>query len=117
MCGQAAYYMCGQATAVMLMFVPAVASVDYEPLAGLVLRFDAEDGRVCHNITIISDIECEDPPEEFVSNLALGAVGVQPISLTNNPATIIIEDSSEPECSKILTLFVNTRGSPYKSSP
>lgn len=109
--------MCGQATAVTLMLVPAVASVDYEPLSDLVLRFDAEDGRVCHNITIIPDDECEDPPEEFVSNLALGAVGVQPISLTNTPATIVIEDSSEQECGKILTLFVNTRGSPYKSSP
>jgi hypothetical protein len=78
-----------------------VAGVDYVALSGLVLRFEAGEGRVCHNITLVQDDFCEDTPENFTSNLALGGFGVQPISVTNTPATIIIDDSSEPECNAI----------------
>ena len=93
-----------------------MGGVDYVALSGLVLRFEAGEGRVCHNITLIQDDFCEDIPENFTSNLALGSFGVQPISVTNTPATIIIDDSSEPECSKDTTVSIvcvcNYRGSP-----
>ena len=81
-------------------FPTTVATVDYEPLVDLVLRFEVGEGRVCHNISIIQDNICEDTPENFTSSLSLGAVGVQPITITNTPATVVIEDSLEPECSK-----------------
>ena len=60
------------------------------------------ESRICHNITIVDDDECEEPAEFFFSNLTLGAVGDPPISLTNTPARITIDDTDEPECSELM---------------
>ena len=62
------------------------------------------ESRICHNITIVNDDECEEPAEFFFSNLALGAVGDPPISLTNTPARITIDDTDEPECSELISI-------------
>ena len=83
-----------------------MGGVDYVALSDVVLRFEAGEGRICHNITLIQDGFCEDTPENFTSNIALGSFGVQPISVTNTPATIVIDDSSEPECSKDTTVSI-----------
>ena len=90
----------------MFPLPPAVGGVDYVALSDVALRFEAGEGRVCHNITLIQDDFCEDTPEDFTSNIALGGFGVQPISFTNTPATIVIDDSSEPECSKNTTVSI-----------
>ena len=66
---------------------------------GYIIQFDTGDTRVCHNITIINDQLCEEQNEKFLSNLTLVS-GIQPITVTRTPATIIINDTLEPECSK-----------------
>ena len=77
-------------------------TLDFEPVVGIVLRFEVGESRICHNITIVNDDECEEPAEFFFSNLTLGAVGDPPISLTNTPARITIDDTDEPECSELM---------------
>ena len=66
---------------------------------GHLIQFDTGDDRVCRNITIINDQMCEEQNEEFLSNLTLVS-GIQPITVTRTPTTIIINDTLEPECSK-----------------
>ena len=55
--------------------------------------------RVCHNITIIQDNECEILPddESFFSDLERES-GVGEIILEPPTAQVIIDDTAEPEC-------------------
>ena len=71
----------------------------YVDVIDFIIQFNTGDSKVCHNITIIDDQLCEEPNEEFLSNLALVS-GMQPIDVIRTPATIIINDTTEPECSK-----------------
>ena len=77
----------------------SVTPIDYEDVSGLILDFQTGSTRVCHNITINQDEECEEPPETFTSVLTYES-GVQPISVVRNVSRIIIVDSGELECSK-----------------
>ena len=76
-----------------------VSTADYDAVMGEPLQFNQGDERVCHIITINPDNECEEPYEDFFSNLTLVS-GVQPITVTQPRAQVIINDSMEPECSK-----------------
>ena len=84
----------------------AVSPTDYEGVSGLVLEFNTGDNRVCHNVTIVQDQLCEDPSEDFISNLTLQS-GVQPISVVRTPATVNIIDTNEPECSKPSMYYIS----------
>ena len=73
---------------------------DYDAVVDQLLEFNLGDERVTHTITINQDDECEDDPyEDFFSNLALEN-GLQPITVIQPRAQIIISDDMESECSK-----------------
>ena len=74
--------------------------MDYTAVVGLILDFQAGAGRVCHTVAINQDEMCEDPPEDFLSDLAYES-GTLPITVIRTPATIVINDSAELECSKL----------------
>ena len=77
----------------------AVAGYDYVAVANEALVFNTGDMLVCHTITIIDDNECEiDPNEQFFSDLFFVS-GSQP-TIDPDRATVIINDTVEPECSK-----------------
>ena len=80
-----------------------MAPADYIAVNGETLQFTAGESRNCHRITINQDRICEDPNEDFFSNIALLS-GDQPISVTRTPARVIIDDTNEPECSKYTAL-------------
>ena len=77
-----------------------VSPADYNGVANGILTFNEGDERVTHTIIINQDDLCEnDPYEDFFSNLALNS-GIQPITVIRPRVQIIINDTSEPECSK-----------------
>ena len=77
-----------------------VAPDDYEAVTSSVIQFNVGDIRVTHTIRINQDHICEtDPNEAFFSDIAFNT-GMQPINVTRETATITIDDSAEPECSK-----------------
>ena len=53
----------------------------------------------CHNVSILQDERCEQPPENFFADLAY-ASGIQPININISTTRVIIDDSGELECSK-----------------
>ena len=53
----------------------------------------------CHNVSILQDDDCEQPPEDFFADLAY-ASGIQPININIPTTEVIINDSSEQECGK-----------------
>ena len=61
------------------------------------LVFNTGDDKQCHTINIVDDDDCEQPAEDFFSNLMF--VSGQPL-VTINPAQaqVIIDDDNEPEC-------------------
>ena len=61
--------------------------------------FGVGDLRVCHDIAIIDDNECEAPYEDFFFNLEYDS-GVMPITITRPRTQVIINDTAEPECGK-----------------
>ena len=64
------------------------------------LQFNQGDERVTHIITINQDDICEnDPYEDFFSKLTLES-GVQPITVIQPRAQVIIFDNMEVECSE-----------------
>ena len=76
-----------------------MSSVDYVGVTAN-LMFGVGDSRVCHNVTIINDGDCEiDPIEDFFSNLAY-AGGEQPINIDPARTRAIINDTDEPECGR-----------------
>ena len=84
-------------------YLHTVAPMDYTAVVGLVLDFQAGAGRVCHTVAINQDEMCEEPAEDFLSDLAYES-GTLPITVIRTPATIIINDSAELECSKYNSL-------------
>ena len=64
------------------------------------LVFNVGDSRVCHTVTITNDSICEiDPNEQFFSDLSYVS-GEEPITIDPVRATVIINDTAEPECGK-----------------
>ena len=76
-----------------------VSGVDYVGVsADLIFGFG--DSRVCHNVTIIDDGDCEiDPIEDFFANLAYVSEE-QPINIDPDRTHVIIDDTAEPECGR-----------------
>ena len=72
---------------------------DYVAVGGQSLQFNTGDTEICHTITINHDNMCEEPYEDFFSHLTLLS-GVEPINVTRTPASVIINDTTEPECSE-----------------
>ena len=63
------------------------------------LMFGVGDLRVCHDVDILDDNDCETPYEDFFSNLEYDS-GVMPIIITRPRTQVIINDTAEPECGK-----------------
>ena len=79
--------------------ITTVAPMDYREVLGLIIDFQTGQTRACHRITVNQDTVCEEPPEEFLSHLTYQS-GVLPITVVRTPASIIINDSTELECSE-----------------
>ena len=78
----------------------SVTPGDYGGVIGQLIQFNTGDTNQTHTITIAQDLICEDDPNEFFfSNITLVS-GVQPIDVIQPLATVFIDDSLEPECSK-----------------
>ena len=77
-----------------------MSPADYNAVFNQLLQFNVGDERVTHTITINQDDECEDDPnEDFFASLTLQS-GLQPITVIQPQAQIIISDDMESECSK-----------------
>ena len=63
------------------------------------LMFGVGGLRVCHDVDIIDDNDCETPYEDFISNLASRDM---PIAITQPRTQVIINDTAEPECGKYI---------------
>ena len=62
--------------------------------------FNAGDERVCFIVPIVNDSICEiDPNEQFLATLEYVS-GILPITVDPDLATVIIDDTAEPECGK-----------------
>ena len=82
--------------------LPAVSPGDFGGVIGQLIQFNTGDTNQTHTITIAQDLLCEiDPNEFFFSNITLVS-GVQPIDVIRPLATVIIDDTMEPECGKYL---------------
>jgi hypothetical protein len=65
------------------------------------LVFGVGDLRVCHDVVINDDNECEiDPIEDFFSTLEYVS-GDMPIFIAPETTRVIINDTAEPECAPI----------------
>ncbi|CAI8013538.1 hypothetical protein GBAR_LOCUS8570 [Geodia barretti] len=78
----------------------AVSGDDYVGVVDVPLMFQVGDDRVCHDVVIIDDDDCETPFEDFFSNLEYGS-GDMPIIITRDRTRVIINDTAEPECEPI----------------
>ena len=67
-----------------------------------IIIFEVGDVTRTHRIIINNDTECEILPENeiFFSNIALNS-GIPDIFVTEPRATVIIDDTAEPECGKL----------------
>ena len=74
-----------------------VAPGDYGAVVGEQLVFNAGDDRQCHTVNIVDDNDCEQPAEDFFSNLMFVS-GQQVVTINPAQAQVIIDDDSEPEC-------------------
>ena len=85
-----------------------VSPDDYEAVVNQLIQFNMGDVRVMHTIRINQDEICEtDPDEFFFSDITFNS-GMQPINVIRETATITIDDSNEPECSKSHLFPLNT---------
>ena len=62
--------------------------------------FQVGENRVCHDVEIIDDDDCETPFKDFFSNLEYYS-GDMPIIITRMRTRVIINDTAEPECGKL----------------
>ena len=76
-----------------------VAPGDYEAVVNEIIQFNMGDVRVMHTIRINQDQICETDLDEFFSDVSFDS-GMRPINVIRETATITIDDSAEPECSK-----------------
>ena len=76
------------------------SGVDYVGVADVPLIFGVGDYRVCLDMNVMNDSNCEiDPIEDFFSNLAYVS-GEQPINIDPARTHVIINDTAEPECGR-----------------
>ena len=83
--------------AIGFTFPRSVVPGDYAALNGFELAFNIGDDRVCHNVTISDDNECEQPAESFLSRLSY-INGEMPIIINPEEARVFIDDTNESEC-------------------
>ena len=84
----------------------AVVDDDYVPVSGQLIQFNAGDVTQMYTILINDDDSCEKVPNEnFFSNTILNR-GIPDILLTIPRATIIIDDTAEPECGKPKVVYI-----------
>ena len=81
-----------------------VSGSDYVGVVDVPLMFQVGDVRVCHDVVIIDDDDCETPFEDFFSNLEYDS-GEMPIIITRDRTRVIINDTAEPECGRY-TIFI-----------
>ena len=84
----------------------SVAPGDYAALNGFELAFNIGDDRVCHNVTISDDNECEQPAESFLSQLSYIS-GEMPIIINPEEARVFIDDTNESECTGRYTCCIS----------
>ena len=91
-----------------------MSGVDYVGVSANLI-FGVGDSRVCHDVPITDDGDCEiDPIEDFFANLAYVS-GEQPINIDPDRTRVIIDDTAEPECAPIdvgyeFTVYTTTEG-------
>ena len=75
---------------------------DYVAVVDEILMFAEGVDRVCHNVTILQDDDCEIlRVEDFFSDLSYVS-GDLPITIAPDVARVIIDDSNEPECRELV---------------
>ena len=77
----------------------SVSSSDYVGVIDVPLMFGVGDLRVCHDVDIIDDNDCETPYKDLFSNLEYDS-GSMPIIITQPRTQVIINDTAESECGK-----------------
>ena len=77
----------------------SVSGSDYVGVVDVPLMFAMGESRVCHDVEVIDDDECETPYEDFFSNLEYDS-GDMPIIITRDRTQVKINDTAEPECGK-----------------
>ena len=69
------------------------------------LVFPRGQDRVCHDIAILQDDDCEIlRVEDFFSNLEYVS-GDQPITIDPARASVVIDDTNEPECGECVCTY------------
>ena len=77
------------------------APADHVVVSGQLIHFERGDTHQTHIIIIKDDELCEIYPcDFFTSNITLVS-GVPPIDVIRPQATVIIDDTPEPECCKL----------------
>ena len=90
----------------LIFIYTAVVDDDYVPVSGQLIQFNAGDVTQMYTILINDDDSCEKVPNEnFFSNTILNR-GIPDILLTIPRATIIIDDTAEPECGKPKVVYI-----------
>ena len=69
-------------------------------VTGTELVFNTGDMRQCHDVIIEDDQLCEQPAENFFSDLSYVS-GQQVVTINPDRTTVVIDDDNEPECGKI----------------
>ena len=71
------------------------AGVDYVAVSAE-LQFTVGDEKVCHQVVIIDDDDCEPSPETFFADLSLLTGDL--VTVLPNFTLIIIDDTNENDC-------------------
>ena len=69
-------------------------------MTGVELVFNTGDDKQCHDVIINDDQLCEQPAENFFSDLSYVS-GQQVVTIDPVRTTVFIDDDNEPECGKI----------------
>ena len=93
-----------------IFIIALVSGSDYIGIVDVPLMFGIGDIRLCQNVDIINDDECETPNENFFLNLEYVG-GDMPITITQRRTQVIINDTVELECGKPLVKIL------YQASP
>ena len=69
-------------------------------MVGEQLVFNTGDDKQCYTVNIVNDDDCEQPAENFLSDLSYVS-GQQVVTIDPNRTTVVIDDDTEPECGTI----------------
>ena len=88
-----------------LFYFHTVSPNDYDEVVGFQLSFAVGDYRVCHNVTIYDDNQCEQRAESFLSRLSYVS-GEMPITIDPEEVRVFINDDYEPECGECALFYI-----------